>query len=102
MERRKPDNFTIEKIRCFISRLQELGEGLDKLLIEYQPEIRRNEIELLKSFCDPVSVLSDFTPCQIWLEEAKEDAEDKSRKGPCDVFGLWMRWERGRAGKAAS
>ena len=72
MERRKPDNFTIEKIRCFISRLQELGEGLDKMLIEYQPEIRRNEIELLKSFCDPVSVLSDFTPCQIWLEEAKD------------------------------
>ena len=66
MERRKPDTFTTEEILYFFSRLKELGEGLDKMLLEYQPEKRRNEINELRVFCNPLSILSDFTPCQLW------------------------------------
>ena len=50
MERRKPDTFTTEEILYFFSRLKELGEGLDKMLLEYQPEKRRNEINELRVF----------------------------------------------------
>ena len=57
------DLFAHEELGAVVSRLILVSSELDQMLSEYQPSQRRQEIEDLKGYCDPILLLQAFQAC---------------------------------------
>jgi len=55
--------FTYEELGELVSRLLLIADELDRMLSEYHPNQKREEIQRLKDFCEPVLLLEALQAC---------------------------------------
>lgn len=63
------DLLSVEDFSSIIQSLNRLGADLEKMLNEYQSTDRREQIELLRYYCKPTTLLEGLKACLNWNQE---------------------------------